>query len=196
MLVRKDKNGNYLIRGGQLIFVCQKSDFFLEEADMWRNEVWQMIKERQDLHFTIMTRRIKRARYALPNDWENGYPNVTIALSVEDQESLLERVPYLLELKAKEKTLMIAPLLGEIDLYQVFKDNKEINYINCGGENYKNARAIDFNHVLKLSKDSLALGIPFYFFDTGAYLIKDGKKYFIPKEKRYSQAFLSDVSHN
>ncbi len=155
-----------------------------------------MIKERKDLHFTIMTKRIKRAKYFLPEDWGNGYSNVTISVSVEDEDTFLERVPYLLELKAVEKTLMIAPLLGEINLFKLLKPGVDISYINCGGENYNNARPILYDNILKLSKDSLTLGIPFYFFDTGAFLIKDGKRYFIPKDKRYSQAFLSDLSHN
>ncbi len=38
------------MKGGQLIFVCFSSDFLIEEADSWRAECWQMIKERSDLH--------------------------------------------------------------------------------------------------------------------------------------------------
>ena len=33
-----DRRGNYKIRPGELIRVCMTSDFFLEEADPWREE--------------------------------------------------------------------------------------------------------------------------------------------------------------
>jgi hypothetical protein len=33
------------------------SDFFLEEADEWRPAVWNMIRERSDLRFVIITKR-------------------------------------------------------------------------------------------------------------------------------------------
>lgn len=194
-LIEKDRYGNYKIRGGQAVLVCHKSDFFIEEADAWRAEVWAMIKERKDLHFNITTRRISRALECLPSDWGSGYANVTITLSVEDEKSFLEKMPYLLALKANEKTLLICPLLSEINLKKLLKGN-EIAYINCGGENYYNARPLVYEHALKLSQDSLALGIPFYFFDTGMYIIKNNKRYFIPQDKRYSQAFLSNLSHN
>ena len=196
ILLRKDKYGNYVIKSGGAVIICQKSDFFIEEADEWRDEVWQMIKKRKDLHFTILTRRIRRAEMTLPKDWGNGYANVCFTVSCSIEEEFLREIPYLLKLKANEKTIMFQPLLEEINLLKVLDHKSDIAYINCGGENYYNARPIYYDHILKLSKDSLALNIPFYFFDTGTYLIKDGKKYFIPPDKRYSQAFLSNLSHN
>lgn len=179
-----------------MVVVCQKSDFFIEEADEWRPFVWSMIKERKDLHFTIMTRRANRIKNSLPNDWGVGYFNVTLTLSVSTREEFLSNMPLFLEVNAKEKTLMFAPLLDEINLLEVITNSHQISYINAGGENYSNARPIYLTHLQKLSEDSFKLGIPFYFFDTGAYLIKDNKKYFIPQDKRHSQAFLSNLSHN
>lgn len=195
ILVKKDRKGHYIIKGGQDVIVCQKSDFLLEEADLWRYDLYKMIKERKDLHFILLTKRIERAESTLPADWDNGYPNVTFTVSCEDQDSFDKRIPYLLDLKACSKSIMLAPLLGEIDITKLIKDNKEIEYINCGGENYSGARPICYEHIKKVSEDTLKLGIPFYFFDTGAYLIKDNKKYFIPIDKRYTQAFLANLSH-
>ena len=36
------------------------TDFLVEDADEWRLECWQMIRERSDLHFLFLTRRIER----------------------------------------------------------------------------------------------------------------------------------------
>lgn len=35
--LKKDRQGNYKIKSGEIIRVCMTSDFFLEEADNWRN---------------------------------------------------------------------------------------------------------------------------------------------------------------
>ena len=44
------------------------SDFFIGEADPWREEAWRMIRERTDLHFFIVTKRIDRFTVGLPGD--------------------------------------------------------------------------------------------------------------------------------
>jgi hypothetical protein len=36
--LQKDRQGKYKIQSGELIRVCMTSDFFLEEADPWREE--------------------------------------------------------------------------------------------------------------------------------------------------------------
>ena len=69
--LRKKKNGEYVIPSGETVFTCFTSDFFIQEADEWRKEAWQIIKNRQDLHFMIITKRIERFYESLPEDWEN-----------------------------------------------------------------------------------------------------------------------------
>lgn len=58
--VAKKKNGEYKIKSGQIVYLCFSTDFLIEEADEWRSECWKMIKERSDLHFIFLTKRIKR----------------------------------------------------------------------------------------------------------------------------------------
>ena len=62
------------------------SDFFLEEADEWRPAAWSMIRERADLHFVIITKRIHRFLVGLPADWGEGYEHVTICCTCENQK--------------------------------------------------------------------------------------------------------------
>ena len=40
----KDRNGQYKVKSGEMIRVCMTSDFFLEEADAWREEAWDIIR--------------------------------------------------------------------------------------------------------------------------------------------------------
>lgn len=40
------RSGEYKIKANQTVYLCFRSDFFIEEADQWREECWQMIKTR------------------------------------------------------------------------------------------------------------------------------------------------------
>ena len=55
--LKKDRQGNYKIKSGESLRVCMTSDFFLEEADAWRDEVWDMIRLRPDVRFWLLTKR-------------------------------------------------------------------------------------------------------------------------------------------
>ena len=64
--LRKDRQGNFKIKSGEHIRICMTSDFFLEEADEWRDEVWDMIRIRSDVHFWLLTKRADRIKEHLP----------------------------------------------------------------------------------------------------------------------------------
>ena len=49
-----------------LVYLCFYSDFLIEEADEWRNEVWKMIHERRDCLFLFLTKRIERFMECVP----------------------------------------------------------------------------------------------------------------------------------
>lgn len=44
------------------------SDFFLEEADAWRENIWDIIRYRKDVKFYILTKRAERIKDHLPSD--------------------------------------------------------------------------------------------------------------------------------
>jgi phage gp37Gp68 protein len=90
------------------------SDFFIEEADEWRKDIWNIIRTRQDLHFTIITKRIERFKSCIPNDWNDGYDNVTIICTCENQAMADERLPIFLELPIKHREIIEEPMLEQI----------------------------------------------------------------------------------
>ena len=49
--LQKDRTGHYKIQSGEQIRVCMTSDFFLEEADPWRAEAWDIMRQRSDVVF-------------------------------------------------------------------------------------------------------------------------------------------------
>lgn len=54
------------------------TDFSLLKAGEWRGEAWAMIRERTDINFLILIKRIDRFPVSLPDDWDEGYDNVNI----------------------------------------------------------------------------------------------------------------------
>ena len=58
--VRRKKDGQYKIPAGSTVYACMTSDFFLDKADCWRQEMWHIIKQRSDVSFIIITKRIAR----------------------------------------------------------------------------------------------------------------------------------------
>ena len=57
--IQKDRSGKYRLRDN-LVLTSMTSDFFIEEADEWRDETWKMMSKRKDLTFEILTKRPHR----------------------------------------------------------------------------------------------------------------------------------------
>jgi len=104
------------LREPRLVFTCSWSDFFIEEADEWRPEAWDIIAATPHLTYQILTKRIERVAGLLP--WGDGKPwdNVWILVSVEDQKRADERIPILLCTNAAVRGVSIEPMLGPIDV--------------------------------------------------------------------------------
>lgn len=98
------------------VFSCSWSDWFIEEADQWRSEAWEIIKKCPHLTFMILTKRPDRIKDHLPADWGGGYPNVWLGVSVENQKAAEVRIPLLMKVPAAVRFLSCEPLLTEIDI--------------------------------------------------------------------------------
>ena len=51
------------------VFVCSWSDFFIEDADPWRGEVWQIMRQTPHLTYMLLTKRLENISARLPDDW-------------------------------------------------------------------------------------------------------------------------------
>lgn len=187
MPIKKDKNGNYKLISKGEIATCFTSDFFIEEADDWRSEAWEIIKKRQDLKFLICTKRIERFERCKPYDWENGYENVIIAVTCENQQKADERLPVLIKLNAKRKYILASPLLEDID-FSEYLQSGEIDMISVGGESYKNARECRFEWVKHIKEQCDRYGVKFDYHQTGSNFIMNGRRYRINHRDEYKQA--------
>ncbi len=193
--LQKNKDKKYKIQSGEMIRVCMTSDFFLEEADKWRNEAWNIIYQRRDVIFFLLTKRPERVRECLPRDWGDGWENVFFNVTCENQKCADERIPLLLELPFKHKGIMCAPFIGSVSIEKYLSEG-QIEQVICGGENYDGARPCNFDWVKTLRRECEAYNVTFCFIETGTVFIKDGKAYHIPSKRIQSEmAYKSQISY-
>lgn len=182
--VERLKNGEYKMKSG-LTYLCFQSDFLIEEADEWRKECWKMIKERSDCTFIFLTKRIERFEQCIPEDWGDGYENVVVSCTIENQKNVDKKLSVFAKLSIKHKNIVAQPLLEKIDIKQYLDD---VELVVVGGESDKNARVLDYEWVLNIREQCVRKNVSFEFRQCGTHFIKDGKEYTLPVRLLCSQA--------
>jgi protein gp37 len=193
--LQTDRSGCYRVRSGELIRVCMTSDFFLEEADPWREEAWEIMRQRPDVRFFLLTKRPERVAQCLPPDWDDGAEHIMLNVSCENQRRADERIPILLDLPFRHKGIMCAPLIGPVEI-EPFLATQQLEQVICGGENYDGARPCRFSWVQSLRRQCEAHQITFSFIETGTVFVKDGRRYHLPSKALQSEmAWKSGMSY-
>lgn len=189
--VRRLKDGSWKIKSGR-VWMGFRSDFFLPEADQWRPEVWDIMRERSDLEFFIITKRIERLAACVPPGWGDGWDNVTICCTMENQEEVNRRIPIYMNAPVKHRIVVCEPLLGPVDLTPWLGGGVE--QVVCGGESGKNARPCDYEWVLSLRGQCVSVGVSFWYRQTGSLLLKDGVMYKVPYKMQFAQARKAGIN--
>ena len=175
------------IKEPSLIFTCSWSDFFIEEADGWRSECWQIIKNTPHHTYQILTKRPENILSRLPKDWGSGYKNVWLGVSIENEEHC-HRMITLQHIAAKVRFISYEPLLNETPFSKyIFGDVKEwlgdeiyksrIHWIIIGGESgnengkYK-YRPCKIEWIEQIINEAKELRTPVFVKQLGTYLAK------------------------
>lgn len=189
--IEKTKKGLYKVKPNQKIYTCFASDFLIEEADIWRKECWEFIKERSDLEFIFLTKRIERFQNCIPNDWGTGYDNVTIGCTIENQKQANIRLPIFEQSLIKHKIIICQPLIENIFI-EGFLQNIEL--IVVGGESDKYGRTLDYDWVLNIRKQAIDKNINFEFRQCASNFLKNGKLYKLNVKDLASQARKANIN--
>ena len=175
-----------------IVYLCFSTDFLIEEADEWRSDCWDMIKERQDCTFLFLTKRIDRFMKCIPDDWEDGYDNVVVCCTIENQKNADYKLSIFKDLPIKHKGITAQPLLENIDV-EKYLDNVEL--VVVGGESDINARAFNYDWALDIREQCIRKNVSFEFRQCGTYTIKDGKQYKIQTKDLCKQAKLANIDY-
>jgi protein gp37 len=129
VVVRSSKatfNKPLSIKEPSLIFTCSWSDFFIEEADRWRDECWDIIKKTPQHTYQILTKRPERILFHTPL---TKLDNVWIGTSIESNKHY-DRVKHLIPLKCT-RFISFEPLLERIEWRYNYG---EVDWIIIGAE--------------------------------------------------------------
>lgn len=187
--VLKLKNGSYKMKSG-LVYLGFSTDFLIEEADLWRAECWAMIRERSDCHFLFLTKRIDRFMECVPDDWGDGYENVTVCCTVENQKNADYKLSIFNKLPIMHKCITAQPLLEKINIQQYLEG---LELVVVGGESDRDARRLDYDWVLNIREQCVKNNVSFQFRQCGTHFVKDGKEYTLKTGDLSKQAKLANI---
>lgn len=164
---------------------------FIEEADAWRSECFKMIKQRSDCQFLFLTKRIDRFSNCIPNDWNDGYDNVVVCCTIENQRNADYKLSIFKDLPIKHKCITIQPMLEAINIEKYLDD---IELVVVGGESDKSARVLNYDWVLDIRRQCINKNVSFEFRQCGTHFIKDGKMYKLQTRDLCKQARLANIN--
>ena len=190
--IARKKNGEYKMKSG-LVYLGFSTDFLLPDADEWRKECWDMIRQRQDCTFLFLTKRIERFADCVPEDWGEGWDNVVVGCTVENQRRAEERLQLFSRLPIKHKNIICQPMLSAIDL-EPYMDGVEL--VIAGGESDRYARPMDYAWVLSLREQCVRKGVAFEFRQCGTHFLKDGREYTLQKKDLCAQARKAGINYH
>ena len=175
MPLEKDRSGRFKTPPGFMLTINMTSDTFIEEADEWRDDMWSIIRKRPDVVFLILTKRVARMRDNLPEDWGDGYDNVILSITCENQRCFDERWPIFKDIPAKHKQMNLAPLIGPIDLTPALSSG-QIEQISLSGECFGGNRPCLHDWVKRMSEDCEKYRVNFIINMVGNVYVRDGKE--------------------
>ncbi|MGA9771050.1 MAG: phage Gp37/Gp68 family protein [Blastocatellia bacterium] len=114
------------------VFCSSMADVFEDHptVEQEREKLWPLIRQTPWLDWQLLTKRADRILDCLPNDWGEGYENVWLGVTAENQEWADRRLPYLMHLPAKVRFVSCESLLGPIDLDRYLHDTSTFNDID------------------------------------------------------------------
>lgn len=149
---------------GRRIFTCSWSDWFIEEADEWRDEAYTVIHLSGQHTYQILTKRIERASGRIPLP---VLPNLWLGVSCENQTAADVRIPYLLKTPAAVKFISYEPALEYVDFSGWFQAGK-IDWLIFGGESGPGARACNVDWAYRVRRQCQDAGVAFFMKQEGA----------------------------
>jgi protein gp37 len=141
---------------------------------MFIKRVWNMMAACQQHTFLILTKRAKRMNRLVNSFVHLGWPvlpNVIPGVSIEDQETADERIPFLLATPAARRVVSVEPLLGKVELKRSWlyynlttpglNNWAGLNWIIAGCESGPGRRPAERKWFVSLRDQCVEAGIPF-----------------------------------
>lgn len=189
------------------VFCASLADVFDNHrsiADSWRADLWSLIDRTQHLDWLLLTKRPQNIGALLPSDWGDGWPNVWLGTTVENQVEADRRIPHLLAVPAQVRFLSCEPLLGRLNLRgpetgtagvdaltgwrggMYGEWGPRLHWVICGGESGPGARPMHPDWARSLRDQCQDAGVAFHFKQWGDWKPTDDmdEQVSVPPQRR------------
>lgn len=154
-----------------IVFCASLADVFDNHRSIlpeWRNDLWSLIRETPDLVWMLLTKRPQNIARFLPDDWGDGYPNVALGCSIENQEEHDRRAPVLAAVPAAARFFSMEPLLGPVILDEPIL-REHVRFVIAGGESGPGARPMRPEWARSARDQCVRAGALFHFKQWGEF---------------------------
>ncbi|MGB0507114.1 MAG: DUF5131 family protein [Pikeienuella sp.] len=144
------------------VFCASLADVFDNHKSIlpaWRRELWHLIQQCPDLDWLLLTKRPQNIAKMLPEDWGDGYSNVWLGTTAENQTEWDRRWPHLAKVPAQVRFFSCEPLLGPIEMIGAGR----LHWLITGGESGTKYRPANADWFRSLRDQCAELDVPFLF---------------------------------
>jgi protein gp37 len=166
------------------VFCSSMTDVFLNDAtiDQERTKLWPLIRQTPHLDWLLLTKHPERFKANLPDDWGDGYPNVVLMVSVENNDAKW-RVDILRKTPAPRRGLSVEPMLGRVNEVAL----SGIHWVIAGGESGAQARPMHLDWVRELRDRCVESQIAFFLKQLGGSRDKRGGEDAVLDDRRWME---------
>lgn len=163
------------------VFCSSLADVFDAEVPTeWRAGLWGLIRETPSLDWLLLTKRPENIPGMIPSDWGDGWANVWLGATVENQAMADQRIPLLLQIPAVVRFLSCEPLLGPVnlgllgilpkDVEPAFRPvPSRLHWVIVGGESGHGARPMAPDWARSIRDQCLEASVAFHFKQYGEW---------------------------
>jgi protein gp37 len=149
------------------VFCASLADVFDNQVpSSWRKDLFALIRECGRLDWLLLTKRPQNISKMLPSDWGDGYPNVWLGMTAEDQPHFDQRWKHLHKIPASIKFISYEPALGPLRLPT---DGPHPDWLISGGESGGGARPMKRRWVRDIIADCREHGVAAFHKQWGSY---------------------------
>lgn len=143
------------------VFCASLADVFDNQVDAsWRADLFALISECNRLDWLVLTKRPENIRKMLPSDWGDGYSNVWVGTTAEDQTRFDFRWERLKKIPAVTRFISYEPALGPLRLPLT---GSMPDWLISGGESGAGGRPLQPKWVRDVIADCRRAGVaPFH----------------------------------
>jgi len=147
------------------------TDFFIKDADAWRDEAWELVRHCTNLDFLILTKRPALISARLPKDWGKGWPNIWLGTTCGVRKSY-SRMDVLRQIPAQVRFISAEPLLESLADIEL----QGYQWLIAGGESGSGYRPMEETWARELRDKCVAEAVGFHFKQHSAFRSGTGEK--------------------